>query len=60
MYKVQYYSAFYDKWQEYTAITHNPAPQRPMTENDAIEYMARLQRSHPRDKFRIVPTPELG
>lgn len=57
MYRVQYYSQFADKWQDYVAITHNATPVDYPTAERALDAKRRLETLHPRDMFRIKELP---
>lgn len=52
-YGVFYWSAFNNKWIEYTTIGFQPEPKRFALIGDAEEHMRKLQRMHPNDKLKV-------
>lgn len=57
---VEYYSTHSDEWYRYEPITFNARPTYHNTRDAAEGQKARLQRMHPRDKFRVVEVDSTG
>jgi hypothetical protein len=53
MYKVQFWSDFHNKWEDYVSINHNAVKFEFLDKANAETSIKQLQRDHPRDKFRV-------